>query len=233
MDKRSAVIGYGLLGLFILSGFSGLIYQAIWSHYLGLTLGHAAYAQTLVLSIFMGGMAIGAAVASRYTLQVRHLILAYAFIELLIGLAGLVFHPGFLWYTQISQEAVLPALSTGPTATFYQWVSATGLILPQCILLGATFPLLSAGYLRISPAEDAKVLGGLYFSNSIGAAVGALVATFVLLPAIGMPGAMATAGWMNIFVALGAIVLWRMTLSQPTGPGADRAPLDNAQLLSS
>jgi hypothetical protein len=37
------------------SGFAGLVYQAIWSHYLGLSLGHAAYAQTLVLAIFMGG----------------------------------------------------------------------------------------------------------------------------------------------------------------------------------
>lgn len=37
-----------LLLLFIASGFAGLIYQSIWSHYLGLSLGHAAYAQTLV-----------------------------------------------------------------------------------------------------------------------------------------------------------------------------------------
>jgi predicted membrane-bound spermidine synthase len=45
--------------LFTISGFAGLIYQSIWSHYLKLFLGHAAYAQTLVLSIFMGGMALG------------------------------------------------------------------------------------------------------------------------------------------------------------------------------
>ena len=49
-----------LLAVFTLSGFTGLIYESIWSHYLKLFLGHAAYAQTLVLAIFMGGMAIGA-----------------------------------------------------------------------------------------------------------------------------------------------------------------------------
>ena len=43
--------------LFTISGFAGLIYESIWSHYLKLFLGHAAYAQTLVLAIFMGGMA--------------------------------------------------------------------------------------------------------------------------------------------------------------------------------
>src|ERR1700682_34951 len=53
---RSAAI---LSALFAVSGFAGLIYESIWTHYLKLFLGHAAYAQTLVLAIFMGGMAIG------------------------------------------------------------------------------------------------------------------------------------------------------------------------------
>ena len=44
---------YVLYTLFIASGFSGLIYESIWSHYLKLMLGHAAYAQTLVLAIFL------------------------------------------------------------------------------------------------------------------------------------------------------------------------------------
>ena len=41
--------------LFFISGFTGLIYESIWTHYLKLFLGHAAYAQTLVLTIFVGG----------------------------------------------------------------------------------------------------------------------------------------------------------------------------------
>ena len=49
-----------LFTIFTLSGFSGLIYESIWSHYLKLFLGHAAYAQTLVLTVFMGGMALPA-----------------------------------------------------------------------------------------------------------------------------------------------------------------------------
>ena len=47
--------------LFTLSGFAGLIYESVWTHYLKLFLGHAAYAQSLVLAVFMGGMAAGAA----------------------------------------------------------------------------------------------------------------------------------------------------------------------------
>src|SRR5512144_589882 len=44
--------------VFTISGFSGLIYESIWTHYLKLFLGHAAYAQSLVLIIFMGGLAV-------------------------------------------------------------------------------------------------------------------------------------------------------------------------------
>jgi len=81
--------------LFTISGFAGLIYESIWSHYLKLFLGHAAYAQTLVLAIFMGGMALGAWLVSRYTLRIRNLLLGYAAAELGIGVLAILFHGVF------------------------------------------------------------------------------------------------------------------------------------------
>ena len=202
MTTKNDWIGRALLFVFVLSGFAGLIYQSIWSHYLGLVLGHAAYAQSLVLAIFMGGMSLGAWLAARWSTDWRALIRAYAAIELLIGVVGLAFHPIFVGYVDLSQNSVLPALGADWIAHGYQWLTAALLIAPQCVLLGMTFPLLSAGYLRLAPHDDGRVLGGLYFSNSIGAAIGALVCTFVLLPLVGMPGSTLTAGLINIFVAL-------------------------------
>jgi predicted membrane-bound spermidine synthase len=64
-----------LLLLFALSGFSGLIYESVWSHYLKIFLGHAVYAQALVLVIFMGGMSIGAWLISKTTHRIRNLLL--------------------------------------------------------------------------------------------------------------------------------------------------------------
>src|SRR5690606_12538336 len=57
--------------------------------------------------------------------------------------------------------------------------------------------------------QDARVLGGLYFANSIGAAGGALAATFLLLPRLGMPGALVVAGIANLLVAAAAAWLAR------------------------
>ena len=39
---------------FVLSGAAGLIYESIWTRYLGLFVGHDAYAQIIVLVIFLG-----------------------------------------------------------------------------------------------------------------------------------------------------------------------------------
>ncbi len=227
MESSTRRVGIALLLLFTASGFAALVYQSAWSQYLGLTLGHAAYAQSLVLAIFMGGMALGAWIASRASGRSRRLLLAYAAIEALIGVAGLLFHPLFVRYMALSEDLVLPGLHDAALAHGYQWLSAALLIAPQCILLGATFPILSAGYMRLAPREAAPILGGLYFSNSIGAAAGALATTFLLLPAVGMPGSMQVAGSLNILVALGAWALWRGTGDAPPPvavPAADARP---------
>src|SRR6201982_1752817 len=97
-----------LLGIFVVSGFTGLIYESIWSHYLKLFLGHAAYAQTLVLAIFMGGMALGAWLVSRYSGRLRALLWAYLLVEGLIGIMGLLFHRLFLVATDFSFAMVIP-----------------------------------------------------------------------------------------------------------------------------
>src|SRR5512141_892796 len=85
-----------LFVLFTLSGFAGLIYESIWSHYLKLFLGHAAYAQTLVLAIFMGGMALGSWLCSRLSGGWKNLLLGYALTEAVIGICALAFHPVFV-----------------------------------------------------------------------------------------------------------------------------------------
>ena len=88
-----------LFALFAVSGFCGLIYESIWSRYLGLFLGHSAYAQTVVLIVFIGGLALGSWVAGLFALRLARPLLAYAAAELLVGIAALVFQPLFVHAT--------------------------------------------------------------------------------------------------------------------------------------
>ncbi|WP_312316621.1 spermine synthase [Stenotrophomonas sp.] len=201
MSLAKSRAGTWLLWIFVLSGFSGLIYQSIWTQYLGLFLGHSSYAQSLVLILFMGGMAVGAWLVSRWSSKVRRPLLAYAIIEVVIGLLGLFFDGIYQGLTGWAYSQLLPMLPAGQLQNV-RWVLAAAMVLPQCILLGATFPLMSAGYIRLQEHAEGRVLAGLYFSNSLGAAIGALASTYVMLPAIGMPGTVFSAGLINILVAV-------------------------------
>src|SRR3954470_24675932 len=134
--------------LFIASGFAGLIYESIWTNYLKLFLGHAAYAQSLVLVVFMGGMAGGAAWCGQRSARMASPLMAYAAVEALVGLAALVFHALFVAATDWSYESMLPALGNEWLALGLKLGVSCLLILPQSLLLGATFPLMSAALVR-------------------------------------------------------------------------------------
>src|SRR5688500_7302896 len=96
--------------LFTVSGFAGLIYESVWTQYLKLFLGHAAYAQSLVLAVFMGGMAAGAAYCSRWSARLDNPLAAYALAEAVIGLAAFAFHPLFVGVTDWCYDRLLPGL---------------------------------------------------------------------------------------------------------------------------
>lgn len=204
----SWAVGF-LFAVFTLSGFAGLIYESIWSHYLKLFLGHAGYAQTLVLAIFMGGMAAGAWLAGRRSRHWHNLLLSYALVEAVIGVLALVFHPVFVALTSAAFERLLPALGAPAAAALAKWVLGAALIFPQSVLLGMTFPLMSGGLIRRYPGAPGSALAMLYFTNSLGAGIGVLVAGFILIGRLGLPGTVEFAGAMNLAIAAVMVLIAR------------------------
>jgi len=222
--------------VFAVSGFSGLIYESIWSHYLKLFLGHAAYAQSLVIAIFMGGMAIGAWLSSRYSARWKNVLLAYAFTEGLIGLLALIFHETFVQFLSLAYGSIIPALGDTGAVTAFKWITSALLILPQSILLGMTFPLMSAGILRRYPHHPGASLALLYFANSFGAALGVLTSGFWLIRLIGLPGTIGLAGTINLLLALlvaGLAIAKRPTFAPevPAQDPSEAAVTSNYRLL--
>jgi len=197
-----------LFALFTVSGFTGLIYESIWTQYLKLFLGHAAYAQALVLAIFMGGLALGSWICSRASSRWRNLLLGYAVTEAAVGLCAIAFHPIFVRAIGLSYDAILPQLGSPAATTVFRWTLSAALILPQTILLGMTFPLMVAAFVRSSPATPGRSIALLYFTNSIGAAIGVLASGFFLVARLGLPGTMTLAGSLNLVLAA---VAWRLS----------------------
>ena len=120
-----------LFVLFALSGFCGLVYESIWAYYLKLFVGHAAYAQTVVLVVFIGGMAIGAWAAGRAAARTPSPLLAYAIVEAIVGLFALAFQWLFTTTTDWAYASLLPALCSAEGICAPQWLLAGLLILPQ------------------------------------------------------------------------------------------------------
>ena len=214
--------------LFTASGFAGLIYESIWTHYLKLFLGHSAYAQSLVLIVFMGGLAGGSALMGRWSTRISNPLLGYAAVEAAIGILALGFHEVYVASTGFAYASVFPGLGSddagdGLVLGVKLALSAT-LILPQSLLLGMTFPLMSAGLVRSHPARTGESVAMLYFTNSLGAAVGVLVSGFVLIQWVGLPGTLRVAGVLNL--ALAAIV-WLLARPMRT-PALEARPIQDA-----
>lgn len=195
-----------LFFIFFLSGAAGLVYETIWPRYIKLFVGHGADAQIIVLVVFLGGMALGALAVGKFTQRIRQPLVAYAAIEFAVGLCGLFFHPVYTHLIDFSYDSLL-AYTPG-VFSIAKWTLSCLLILPQSIMLGTTFPLMSAAVIRrrgVTRVGDS--LSMLYFSNSLGAALGCLVAGFLLIEWSGLPGTTMSAGMINIVVAAIAVLV--------------------------
>ena len=217
---------FALYALFFLSGAAGLMYESIWTRYLALLVGHSAYAHILVLTIFLGGMAVGSFIVGRYSERLRNPLLWYAVVEAGVGVLGLLFHPTFRAVSAAAYDSIFPALVASPGAqSTVKWLLAASLILPQSILLGATFPLISAGILRRWTFRPGAVLSWLYASNSFGAAVGVLLAGFYLVSHFDFPGTLAFAAALNFAAAaitLALVSQWKEAFAPPASANFER-----------
>src|SRR6266850_1078612 len=193
--------------VFVASGFAGLIYESIWTHYLKLFLGHAAYAQSLVLAVFMGAMAAGAWLCGRFSRRLENPLRVYALVEALVGVLALVFHELFVVLTEWAYAVALPALGAEGPALGAKIALCSLLIVPPSLLLGMTFPLMSAGLARAQPRGAGESVAMLYFANSLGAALGVLASGFVMIAALGLPGTLRAAGVLNIAIA---VAVWAL-----------------------
>ncbi|WP_173384578.1 spermine synthase [Fibrobacter succinogenes] len=218
--------------LFALSGFAGLIYEGSWARYLKLFLGHSSYGQVLTLCIYMGGLAIGSFIAGKMVEKVKRPLLGYAAVELAIGIGGVAYHPLYNLLTGFFFDSDWVAGLGFTGAEVAKVVLATGSTLPIAIAVGMTFPFIAAGLMRKSGAEVSLPM--LYFTNSLGSAIGILVTSYMLIPELGNHITLCVAASINFLLAMVFGFIGFMT--SPTreddeeqasaGEGAEQAPLN-------
>ncbi|HND09957.1 MAG TPA: fused MFS/spermidine synthase [Pseudomonadota bacterium] len=173
---------------FLLSGGSGLLFEVLWTRELQLVFGSTTLAMSTVLSVFMGGLALGSLLGGRLAPKVRRPLVAYALVEAGVGLYALLLplflarYPALnaaLWRTVGDHFVFLSALRFLATALV--------LIIPTT-LMGATLPLLSqyVAQKHAGIVGTSVQIGTLFAMNTTGAVVGTFLSGFVLLPRFGV-----------------------------------------------
>ncbi len=220
--------------LYLASGATALVYQVVWSRALALELGQTAAAIGTVLAAFMGGLAAGAALGGRYApgMAPRTALARYAQLEAFIGASALLVAPAL----SAAQPLLVAAYMDGDGGWRFflirLLISGLVVVIPATAM-GATLPLAIRWLERAAPAVPGRVAGVLYTANTAGAAAGAALAGFVLLPALGLWRTTVTAAAVNLAICGAALwVARRVPLpaaetpapARPAGPRRRTAP---------
>ena len=198
-----------LIGVcFVFSGATGLIYEVLWARMLGLVFGATTLAVSTVLAAFMGGLALGSAMAGRLARRIRKPLSVYGWMEIGIAAYALLVPFLFRWvdnlYAFIWQQ-FQPGFFT---FSLWRFLLSCLLLLVPTTLMGATLPVLSAALVRHSSTAVTR----LYACNLAGAIVGTLAAGFVLLPSFGVRTTIIVAAVINVIVGVVAINLQRYSI---------------------
>ena len=212
------------------SGAAGLAHEVAWARALGQTLGHSLPSLTAVLVAFLGGLGLGALLASRRAGRTGSPLRDYAVLEIAIAIWGLAAP----FIAGMAREGVV-ALSTAGDFREHQeairFAVACVALTPMTLMMGATFPLVIREARRRG-ADSATAVRALYGWNTVGGALGACAGSFLLLPLLGTKGAFLAAAGGNLLAAVAALVSWlrQRAAAAPrvTATPADVGPTDAA-----
>jgi spermidine synthase len=194
-----------LYGLFFASGLSALCVEIVFSKYLGFVFGTTAYAVSTVLAAFMAGLAIGNMIGGSLSSKLARPVRTYGWCELAVGVYALICPILFGWLSELVSW-IGPSFNQaaeGATAlTLLRFGLAWAVILPPTIMMGVSFPLLSRSLTEF--AHLGRTLTRLYTLNTLGAACGTFLSTYLLIQALGLFGTLTFAFVVNAIVFLGA-----------------------------
>jgi spermidine synthase len=209
-----------VLGLFFLSGISGLLYEVAWTRMLHLLFGDTVLAVSTVLASFMAGLAIGSFWIGRYIDRRPRVLALYALLEAGIGLSAVLL--------PVVLQALTPLYVWLHQSLYYSfWLfSVVRFLLAFCLLcvptalMGATLPVLSR-YMVQNHATLGWSVGTLYALNTGGAVLGCFMAGYVLIGFLGLSQTVWIGAALNLAIALVAWVGGRWI---EEAPNAREAP---------
>jgi spermidine synthase len=216
MKNNRQLILYLFASLFLISGAAGLIYEIVWERLLELYFGVTIVSVTLIVSAYMAGLGVGSLIGGRVARNLKNTLLLYGLLEIGIALFGLLSSSIIVW---------IGRATAGAPYVLVFLISFAILLIPTT-LMGMTLPLLTQSF--VDRVEiSGRVIGLLYGINTLGAALGTVLAGYVLIGFYGFDGTVYIAVLLNGLVGLFAFALsrWQFALvtepepTQATSPG--------------
>jgi len=185
-----------LFSLFFISGACGLLYQIVWLRLAFASFGVITPVLSVVVAIFMAGLALGSWGAGKWVSAWSRrtglsAIYFYAAAEIIIGLSAFAVPAAF----RVGESWLLPLGETDSFAyLLYSALILGSSILPACIAMGTTYPLMLAYVKEVAQDEDSS-FSFLYMANVLGASVGTLLTAVALVELFGFRTTLLIAGW--------------------------------------
>lgn len=211
-----------ILALFFGSGATALVYEVVWSKLLVQMFGSTVYAQTVVLAVFMGGLALGNRLLGIWADHLKNPVQLYGILEIAIGIYAFcfMFLDGAVNNLFVGLGA--PLVAHAKLLLALNGVLATVLLLLPTVMMGGTLPLLASWLQRFY--DDAGRRSARFYSvNSLGAVLGAALSGFFLVQTYGIVATLHIAATVNLIVGITAVLLSRYALAQKP-PAAQPAP---------
>ncbi|HEV8541650.1 MAG TPA: SAM-dependent methyltransferase [Verrucomicrobiae bacterium] len=166
-----------------LSGMSALGAEVVWTRLLSLVLGGTVYTFSIVLAVFLLGLGLGSGLGSVWSRLMKRPSVAFSLCQALLAIA--IGWSAYAIARSLPYWPVNPSISLSPWFNFQLDIArCLWAVLPAAILWGASFPLALAA-IQSSQEDSAAAVGRLYAANTLGAIVGALLFTLVVIPVAG------------------------------------------------
>ncbi len=190
-------VPYLALGLAFVSGLTSLGYQVLWTRLLSSGTGNSTYVFTVILALFLLGLAFGAMTFSTFRSSIRNPLALIAVGQILVAI--------LVFVGLVTVIANPPTVDPGQISTAFKIIGPVMLVVfPATAVMGFTFPA-SSTLLGDDPHQVAGSAGRLLAANTLGAITATFAIPFFVIPAVGSPTAAALLAIVNVLTALALI----------------------------
>ncbi len=162
-----------------LSGATALSSEVIWTRLLSLLFGGTVYTFSLILAVFLFGLGIGSSLGSAFGRSAARPRVVFGWVQM--SLCAAIAWSAYMLTESMPYWPINPSITTNAWFNFQlDFVRCLWVVLPGSILWGASFPLALAS-LASRGQDPGRLVGGVYAANTVGAIIGSLCASLLLV----------------------------------------------------